>query len=184
MQKFVRIVAAAAIIGLGVWAWFIFFPSPEKAIRSRLNTLAKTVSFEPKDGIVKRGYSAQRAAGFFATNAEVNLEVRGFQALNFNGRDEILQAMLMAAKAWRGLKVEFLDINITIEPDKQSAKANLTGKATAPGERNFDVQEFNFYFRKVDGDWLIYKVETVKTLSMIDRSLAISQPCLHDARSA
>src|ERR1051325_3290955 len=111
MQKLVRVIAAAAIIGLGIWAWFVFFPSPEKVIRSRLNTLAKTVSFESKDGIVSRGYSAEKAAGYFATNAEVNVEVRGLQPLNFNGRDEILQAMLTAAKMWRGLKVEFLDIN-------------------------------------------------------------------------
>jgi hypothetical protein len=29
------------------------------------------------------------------------------------------------------------------------------------------VQESNFYLRKVDGKWLIYRIETVKTLSLI-----------------
>lgn len=165
MQKSLRILGAAALIALGVWAWYVFFPGPERAIRSRLNTLAKAVSFEPTDSIVVRGYGAQKAAGFFTTNAEINVDVRGFRPVTLSGRDEILQAMLTAAKLWKGLKVEFTGVNITVETDKQSARVNLTGKGTVPGERNFDVQEFNFYFRKEDGDWLIYKVETVKTLS-------------------
>jgi len=164
MQKSVRIVGAAALIGLGVWAWFILFPSPQKVIRSRLTTLAKTVSFEPGDGAVSRGYSAQKAAGFFTTDIEISVEMRGHSPLHFDGRDEVQQALLAAGRMWRGLKIEFLDINVTLGPDKQTATANLTGKATVVGDREFEVMEFNFYLRKVDGQWLIHRVESVKTL--------------------
>ena len=165
MQKFIRLLGAIALIGIGVWIWLTFFPSPEKAIRSRLNNLAKTVSFEPKDGTIARGYSAQKAAGFFTLDAEVQVDVRGMEPLHFNGRDEIQQALMWGARSLRGLKVEFLDINVTLEAGKQTAKANLTGRWTVSGNRDFDVMEFNFLLRKVDGNWLIYRVETVKTLS-------------------
>jgi len=63
------------------------------------------------------------------------------------------------------LKIEFPDMNVTIAPDGQTAKVNLTGKASVPGERDISAQEFNFKLRKVDGKWLIYQVETVRTLS-------------------
>ena len=43
--------------------------------------------------------------------------------------------------------------------------ANLTGKATVEGEGDFQVQEFNFKLKKVDRTWLIYRIDTVKTLS-------------------
>ena len=42
---------------------------------------------------------------------------------------------------------------------------NLTGKATVEGEGDFQVQEFNFKLTKVDRTWLIYRIDTVKTLS-------------------
>src|SRR5205823_3840642 len=66
------------------------------------------------------------------------------------------------------LKVEFPDMNITLGADKQTAKVNLTGTAVVPGEHDISAQEFNFMLKKVDGKWLIYKVETVKTLSAAD----------------
>ena len=167
MQKFVRLVGAVALTGLGVWLWIVFFPSPEKAIRLRLKALAQTASFDRGDGMVAKAYSAQKAAGYFTTNSEVDVDLRGYQQFNFNGRDEILQAVLAGARTWRGFKVEFLDINVTLEPGQQSAKANLTGKWSVPGDREFNAQEFNFFLRKENGQWLIYRVETVKTLSQI-----------------
>ncbi len=165
MQKSLRLAGAVALIGLGVWGWFILFPSPEKVIRSRLHNLARTVSFESKDGTLARGYSVQKAVGFFTAEAEIRVDGRGLEPLHFSGRDEIQQALLWAVRSFRGLKVEFLDVNLTFGPDRQTAKANLTGKWTTAGDRDFNVQEFNFLLRQVDGVWLIYRVETVKTLS-------------------
>ena len=64
-----------------------------------------------------------------------------------------------------GLSVEFLDINVTVEPDRKSAAADLTLKARVAGEKDLIVQELKFTLRKIDGTWLIIRVETVKTLS-------------------
>ena len=58
-------------------------------------------------------------------------------------------------------------MNVTIDPDGQSAKVNLTGKAAMPGQRDISAQEFNFNLKKVDGKWLIYHIETVRTLSSV-----------------
>jgi hypothetical protein len=166
MQKSFRAIGVAALIGLGVWGWLFFFPGPEKVIRSRLNNLAKTISFESKDGLISRGYNAQKAGEFFTRDVEVSLDMRGDHLITISGRDEIVERAMLAARMLKTLKVEFLDINVTLDPDKQTAVANLTGNANTSGEREFNVQEFNFKFRKVDGKWLIYKVETVKTLSI------------------
>ena len=165
MQKSLRLAGAAALIGLGLWGWLILFPSPEKVIRSRLNQLAGVLSFEPKDGIIVRGYHVEKAARFFTADVEVSVDVRGIEPMIFSGRDEIQQRALGGARLLRGLKVEFLDINVTLGPDKQTASANLTAKWTISGEREFNVQEFNFKLRKVNGEWLIHRGETVKTLS-------------------
>ena len=78
------------------------------------------------------------------------------------------QAALGARSALSGLKVQFPDINITVAPDKQSAVADLTVEANVAGERDPIVQEMKFTLQKTDGEWLITRVETVRTLSILN----------------
>jgi hypothetical protein len=166
VKKPVRFILAAALIGLGIWGWRVWFPTPENAIRSRLINLARTASFEPGEGTIPRGLKAQSLGEYFTPDVAISLDVRGFEAHELQGRDELMQAALGAMQRLRGLKVEFLDINVTLEAGKQKAVANLTGKATIAGEREFQVQEFNFKLKRVDRTWLIYRIDTVRTLSL------------------
>jgi len=155
----------ALVLG-GWWGWRVLFPSPEAVIRSNLVSLAKAASFASSQGTVARLYSAQKVPDYFTTDVVIDVGSLGFGELQtVNGRDEIQQAVLLARKNWKAMKVELLDINVTIAPDGQTATADLTGKASVPGEKEFFVQEFNFRLRKVEGKWLIYRVDPVKTLS-------------------
>jgi hypothetical protein len=72
---------------------------------------------------------------------------------------------MMAAHLSGGLTVKFPDINVTVDPDQQSAQADITVEAQAPGEQDMTVQEMRFTLRKLDGKWLITRVQTVRTLS-------------------
>ena len=165
MKRVVQAVLALGVIAAGIWLWTVLFPSPERAIRSRLNALAKAVSFDSKRGMLAQAYNAQKVGEFFTTDVDVEVDVSGYEPLSFHGRDEVLQAAIGARAHLNALKVEFPDIYITLDPDKQGAKVNLTGKATVPGEKDISAQEFNFMMKKVDGKWMIYRVETVKTLA-------------------
>jgi hypothetical protein len=165
MKRVVPIILIAAVIGLAVWLWGVLFPSPEKVVRSRLNALAKAISFSSSGGALGKAYDAQKAANFFTTDVDVDLNVAGYDSISLHGRDEVLHVALAARSRLSSLKVEFPDMNITIDPGGETAKVNLTAKATMPGEKDISAQEFNFMLKKVDGKWLIYKVETVKTLS-------------------
>jgi hypothetical protein len=165
MKRAIPIIAAISLIGIGIWLWTVLHPSPEKVIRSRLNALANAISFSSSGGVLGRAYDAQKAADFFTTDVDVDLNVAGYDSISMHGRDEVLQVALAARSRLTSLKVDFLDMNVTIDPGGETAKVNLTGKAVVPGERDISAQEFNFMLKKVDGKWLIYKVETVKTLS-------------------
>ena len=63
-----------------------------------------------------------------------------------------------------GFSVEFLDVNVQLDNSKTSAVVNLTAKGRVSGDRDLVVQELKFVLNKIKGDWLISKVETVKTL--------------------
>ena len=165
MKRAIQTVLALALIGLAIWGWKALHPSPENVIRSRLNNLAKTISFKSGSGSIAQAYNAEKASEFFTQDVEVDVNLSGLEALSLHGREEVMQVAMAARSRLTSLKVEFPDMNVTLDPDGQSAKVNLTGKATVPGERDISAQEFNFKLKKVDGKWLIYQVETVRTLS-------------------
>jgi len=163
----------ALIIGLGIWGWMVFFPGPEKAIRRNLQDLARSVSFAPNEGPLAKVSNSQRAVSFCASNVEVVVDVPNYPQQSLASRDELFQAIMMARAHLSALKVEFLDINVTLTPGKESAVANLTARARIPGDREFQVQELKFSFKKVGSKWLIRKIETVKTLSQSHESRSI-----------
>jgi len=167
MKRVIQIVLVLAIIGLAVWGWQALHPSPEKAIRSRLDNLAKTLSFKSGSGMLGQAYNAEKISEFFTPDVEVEINFNGVEPLSIQGRDEVMALAAKGRSQLTSLKVEFPDMNVTINPDGKSAKVNLTGKAIVPGERDISAQEFNFQLKKVDGKWLIYRVETVRTLSAL-----------------
>jgi hypothetical protein len=168
MQKSIRVfISAALVIGLAVGGWLLFFPSPEKVIRSRLNHLAADVSFDAGQGMIKRMLHAQQVPDYFTTNVVISADIPGHGTQTMEGRENITQAAVASRQQLQSLKVEFVGINVTLAPDKQSATVNLTAKITTARTGDFTPQEFNFLLKKVAGVWLIERVETVKTLSLL-----------------
>ena len=165
MKIIFRIVLLAALAALGVWLWTILFPSPEKVIHRRLAKLASTVSSSANESDLTRLAAARSVAGFFSANVELNVDLPELGQRDSMDREEITQLALMARSRAGGLQVKFPDINITVAPDKQSAVADLTVEANISGERDSIVREMKFTLRKTDGQWLITRVETVRTLT-------------------
>ncbi len=165
MKKVFKIFVLAALVALGVWLWMVFFPSPEKVIRHRLSKLAEQVSFSPDEGSLARIAGAQGVGGFFSTNVEVNINVPGHEQFSLISREEITQATLASRMKVNGLVVKFPDVIVTVMPDKLNATANITLEATLAGDADTIVQELKVTLQKIDGQWLITHVETVRTLS-------------------
>jgi hypothetical protein len=163
-----RAFAAVILILLGVWLWTILFPSPQKIIRRHLEAVARCVSFAPGEGLLVRLGGAQSLAGYFATNAVIKLEVPGHEQFTFSGRNEITQAALTARSALGGMKVKFLDVSVKVAPNRQSATVDLTVDANISDQPNVMVQDTKIVLHKINGEWLIIRVETVRTLSILD----------------
>ena len=168
MKIVFRIVWLAVLAALGVWLWTIIFPSPQKIIRQRLEAVARRASFAPDEGTLARMASAESLASYFSTNVEINLDVPGHLRHSILGRNEITQAALAARSTASSLSVKFLDVNVTLAPDRQSAIADFTVEAHVSDDQEFFVQEMKFTLRKISGQWLITRVETIRTLSILD----------------
>ena len=62
------------------------------------------------------------------------------------------------------MKVEFLDLNISMGAGKKLAQVELTAKISFPREKDFLPQELKCFLKEIDGEWLITRVESVEVL--------------------
>ncbi len=152
------------MLALAVWLWLALFPSPEKVIAGRFEKLARAASVRPGEGSLPRLAGAEKVGSFFATNVEIDIDIPGRQQHGAMSRDEIVQAVL-AANSAGDLKVKFPDINVTVGAGETTAQADVTVVAKVPGEQDMFVQAMKFTLQKIDGKWLITRVQTVRTLS-------------------
>lgn len=164
MKKLSNIILLLVLLGLGYWLWTVFFPNPQQVIRNRLDKVARLASFSPGEGNISRVSKIQRLGLLFADDVEVMIDVPGADIQTIKSRQELMQAAMAAPRFASGLKAEFLDMNIELGSDAQSAIVDLTLKAKVTGETDLIVQELKFTMKKIKNDWLITRVETVKTL--------------------
>lgn len=165
MKNIFRLALLAAVAAFGFWLCTILFPSPEKVIRSRLADLARTATFGAQDSAIARALKAQRLANFFSADAQLTFDTPGMGQHTLSGREEIRENATAAFQSIPTLRVEFLDANIRLDAGRHDAEVGLTAKVTFGDTKDFGVQEMRFLFRKIDGQWLIVRIETVQTLS-------------------
>jgi hypothetical protein len=154
-----------AALACGYWLWLVLFPTPEKLIRSRVREVASSASFENTEGPVAKMINAEKLAGYFASDAKIYLEGPETGRHAVNGRDEIVQAAVAVRSLFSSLAVKFVDVNVKVLEGGDTARVELTARVQARGETDFLIQELLITFKRLEGEWLITRVETMKTLS-------------------
>ena len=165
MTKWILRLALLALLVLGaVWSWHRLFPGPEQVIKKRLVQLAEAASSTGNEGLIPKAARIQRLTSFFTPDVEITIDMPGQFNAQISGTEDLTRVAAAARSMGSPVKVELLDVSVTVAPDRNSAEAHMTGTATVPGDRVPQVQELKAQLRKVNGDWLIYRAETVKTL--------------------
>jgi SnoaL-like domain len=165
MKTAFRLIFLAAVAVLGFWLWTILFPSPEKVVLKKMSSLAATATVSVQDSNLIRAARAANLVDFFTTDAEIILNVPDLPNRTLSGHDEIRETALAVLTNVKTLNVQFLDVTAQIGADKQVADVSCTVKVNTGDSKDYGVEELHFQFKKVDGTWLISRVETVKTLS-------------------
>jgi hypothetical protein len=167
MNRAPRLLLIGALAAISLWLWTIFFPSPERVIRKNLQSLARSASFSPNEGMLVRLARSEKLGNYFSKNVEVNLDIpnRGTQRLM--DHDEIVQAAVAARSAINTLDVRFPNITVKVSPDKQSANVELTLEASISDDPDGILQEMNLTLQKIAGHWLITRLKTVRVFSAL-----------------
>jgi hypothetical protein len=159
-----RLVVLAGLIALGVWGWQTLFPGPEQVIRKRLAAVARAVSISPGQGMVPKAASLATLRTFFTDDVEVRVDIPGQRWPALSNRDELMEVAATVKARWRELKAEVVDADVALTSGGQSAIVHLTAKVDIPGQNMPEVQSLRVGLKKIDGEWLINRVETEKAL--------------------
>jgi hypothetical protein len=126
--------------------------------------MARIASFDGNEAPLAKLMNSQKLGAYFAEGVEVVLDmpIRGQQT--FGGREELIQAATAARTQLSALNIQFPDIAVIVASGKLSAEADVTVKANIGGQRDVYIQEMKFSLQKLHGDWLIHRIESVKTL--------------------
>jgi hypothetical protein len=148
------------VAGVALGAWRMW-PSEEKRVRRVIEGLAKDASFTSGEGNISRISKVNSIAERFTVDAELHVDQVVPVDAALRGRDTI-QGLLMAAVPLMGaVQVDVHDLQVTMG-EEGTASAILTASAKTGGKRaDFNAQEFELRLRKVEGVWLIARVEAV-----------------------
>lgn len=178
MKLALRITLVLLVVALGLWVWRYFHPSPQEAIRRRLADVARAASYTEPGGMIARAAKAQKLAGYFATEVSILIDLPGQSRHEAASRDEIMRSAIGTRNVFRSFKVQLLDPNITVGGDQKSAIVDLTLRVETPGDQYLIVQEIKCTLRQVDGEWIIVRVDTVKTLNRAPAPRSRETPAL------
>ncbi len=164
-MTFRRGIAVALAVVAGVVA-YLWWPSEERRVRTRVEALADAVSVPPKEADLARLARAQRFRGWLLDDARVEFEQAEWPPVV--GRDAIAA---LVARPWSqaagGLKVELQDLTIAIGEDRASADARFTARIVSldpSGEpATVDGRMVSVTFRRVGGEWLVATARVLRS---------------------
>ncbi len=160
MRRAFPILVAALAVAAGYFLWVWANPTPEQAVRKQLEKLAETLAIKPNEGNIARVGAINRTLGFFTEDIVVNGE--GIAQVNesIQGRTELQQALFAARQRMSGA-VTFHEIRVAVEPGEIEATAEFTAVAELSGQGDPYHQNIKATLKKVEGDWLIQRVDPV-----------------------
>ena len=156
----------ALLLGVAALLIWKYFPNEEKAIRQRLAQVAEKISTGANDSMLVRVAEASSLREYFTQDVIIAVERKGGEVISQQGRDELIEGIKVAkgnADLLRQAEFKFLDVQVK-RMEADAATVYLTILGDVNGEKNAVTQETVVEMKKTDGDWLIAKVETIRTL--------------------
>ena len=152
------VLLSIVLVGIGIWGWMQFFPSPEKQIERTLQKLGDTVSFKnekPLDRLI----AVNAVPSFFHTNALVQI-LHGPYTTTLRGKTEIREAVAGLRNAKRSIQVQLADSQIHID-GKTRATVLVTCNVYLEDDPTPQRQVFKLRIEKTNRKWRIQQVESI-----------------------
>jgi hypothetical protein len=166
LNRLLAFFLALLLAAAGVLLYRHFFPPHEQRIRQTLKQAAATVSFGADTGNLARLAAINRLTSFFTPDIEILVEMPGSISRRVVGRDEVREVTAGTRAAVRALEVRLRDIAVELDEDRLSARAHVVVDVRIDGDPSPWISEFKLTMAHFEGEWLIRKIEPVRTLQM------------------
>jgi hypothetical protein len=143
-----------------LWIWT--HPTPEKAIRKQMEKLQETLVGKPGEGNFARVAGINKTLSFFTPNVYINGE--GIAQVNesIQGQTELQQALFAARSRLDGA-ITFSEVHVIVGAEATNARVNFNAIARVSGQAEPYSQDLKAEFVKIDGKWLISRVDPIAT---------------------
>jgi SnoaL-like domain len=169
MGQSLRLAVFAAVIAAAGWyGWRWFFPDDEALIRAVLTRIEENVGGNHQDGEVGRLARAASLRAEFDQHITIDA---GPPFSTLSGRDAVIGAAARLNTSVPDVELRFVDVQVSMAPDRASANVYMTAEATfreARGGQALEARELDVTFRKADGAWVISNVNLVRTLEPVN----------------
>lgn len=167
MRRTFLLLAGLVVVACAYWILRPWLSDDERAVRLRLEELAKTASVtrgEPMPARITRGV---RIGAYFTREATLDL---GSQFNQIKGRDTIIALAAKLPGPPNGVTIRFVDVKVWIGAGGQNATAYLTVTGSAvdsEGAQVVDARELDLSLQKLDGEWLIDRVQAINPIAPV-----------------
>ncbi len=163
LQNLALLVLAAGCL---FFLWRHFFPDDESRVRRCLSELAQVASVPNNPTPAWALLTGDHLRRLLAEDVVLDVEIPELGRETRIGRQEIVTQAVAALELLKGLKVELVDVQVTLAPDRASATSDLTAKARLSGDKDFFYQELKIQLKQEDRQWRVSRVETVRVLKL------------------
>ena len=149
---FVVLVIVAAVA-------FALWPNEERIVRGRLTDIAAIMTVPANESDIARLTRVAQLRDYLAQNLKVR-----YGSQEATSRDMVLGALAEWGRSRDGVKVEFVDVQVTLDrANPDAATAYLTAKIS--GRDTVDAREANVRLERLGGKWVVTGAETRETLT-------------------
>ena len=153
-----------ALVLVGSLLGYRWWTSPERQIRRVLAGVAEALSHEAPASALGAVAAVSSLQQYFSQDVTVE-STRPAAVLN--GRDAVLATAARLRSFTPAMRVEFVDLQIALAGDSQSADVTCTAMATLQdraGQESVDAREVIITMRIEDGRWVITRGRAIEVL--------------------
>ena len=148
----------------GFWLYGKLFPSDEKIIRTTMARVAVAASIKPNEGALARLDAVSDLVACFTPNVSISLAGVPSGAQRVEGISQLRELALAARTHLREANITFSDLYVKVDSGRAMATVRMIGRVQFASPDPPWYQELKVQLRKLDGNWKIARIESVKGL--------------------